>query len=92
MSLFALIPIILFFALFFLLAIAANIISMFVGGIRGILRALGIGGSEQEYEHRNTTTHGHTSEQTSQRTNPVSNGKIFGADEGEYVDFEEIKN
>lgn len=92
MSLFAFILIIFFFALFFLLALAANIINMFVGGIRGILRAFGLGGNEQEYEHRNTTTHGRTSEQTSQRTNPSSNGKIFGADEGEYVDFEEIKN
>lgn len=90
MSFFAFILIIIFFLLFFALSLAANLINMCIDAVRSILRALGIGG-KTEYKHSNTNTHGRTSRQSSQQYNPASNGKIFGADEGEYVDFEEIK-
>lgn len=88
MSLLGPILFLLLFAALFLFSLAANIISLFVNACKDIMRALGLGGKEQPRQQTYSNTH---TNQTSQRPNPASNGKIFGDDEGEYVDFEEIK-
>lgn len=89
MSFFGLIFVLLIFAGLFLIALTANIISIIIEGCRSILQALGL--IEKDKQQKRTYRQ-QTTQHASQSSNPVSNGKIFGADEGEYVDFEEIKN
>ena len=72
------------FFVFFLLTMGASILSSVLGGL---LRLLGLGGTSS----RQNEWSGGASSHTSSSQSPASKGKIFGADEGEYVDFEEVK-
>ena len=81
---------IIIFLVFFLLTVGASILSTLVGGV---LRLLGLGGTTSSQGGRRNTYQGTAdSSRTSQASSSASNGKIFGADEGEYVDFEEVKD
>lgn len=68
----------------------AIVIGLFVA-VRNIVYTL-IGRPPHTQNRRQTTGHGHTSQEkkNTQHTKKDPN-KIFGKDEGEYVDFEEIK-
>lgn len=89
-----------FFLLAFLviiLIIGLSLMSTLFGGISNILRLFGFG-NRQRTRHRTSSQTSHsqqgtsyTQQHASQAHNGASNGKIFGSNEGEYVDFEEIK-
>jgi len=78
------------FILFFLFVIALIIILVFSAGF-SILKFFLRGGktnmgNQNKYEDRSSGTNGNGRDQYGRRPK-----KIFGKDEGEYVDFEEIE-
>lgn len=86
-----------FALLLIILIIGLSLMSTLFGGIRNILRLFGFGNrqktrhrtsSQTSYSHQGTS---YTQQHASQAHNDASNGKIFGSNEGEYVEFEEIK-
>lgn len=76
------------FAFIFVVVLAANVLNVIFGGLGNILKFFGVGSNTRQ-DNRNERQEMGGGRQT---VNPSSNSKIFAADEGEYVDFEEIKN
>ena len=81
---------------FFLLAFTVGLtfLSALFGGFANLLNLLrlGITANRQRRQTESRRERAYSSQTSSSSTvNPASNGKIFGADEGVYVDFEEVK-
>ena len=72
------------FFFFFFLSLGMSLLSSLV---RGVMRLFGLGGTTYGQGQK-----GVVCGEASRSANPASKGKIFGADEGEYVDFEEVKD
>lgn len=93
--------------IFIILILGLSLLSRLFGGISNIIRLFGIGRKQNphtrtyynnmgEYGQSTSNSQGKSYDQqskhhASQEHNSASNGKIFGSNEGEYVDFEEIK-
>lgn len=102
-GIFAFFGYIILFVIVFALAMALSLLVRLFGGFANAWRMLKMGGkayrtynnakkeagSSYKYDFSSGSTT--TGRSTNQSSNPSSNGKIFSADEGEYVDFEEIK-
>ncbi len=82
----------------FLLIIIIAVFVMALAAIGNILRAVfGIGrrnGNDQSkrYTHNTTQQDNTQKSKTTENVNGKKQGKVFTQDEGEYVDFEEIKD
>ncbi len=72
------------FLFFFFLSLGMSLLSSLM---RGVMRLLGLGSSADGRSQR-----GEARREAPRSARPASEGKIFGDDEGEYVDFEEIKD
>ena len=72
------------FFFFFFLSLGMSLLSSLV---QGVMRLFGLGGTSYGQGQRDEMRR-----EASRSANPASRGKIFGADEGEYVDFEEVKD
>ena len=86
------------FVIIFMLLAGFFLLSGLVGGVANIFRLFQLNKAVGQAQNRKRTSRGarSTSYSSSSRasdaqTNSASNGKIFGADEGVYVDFEEVK-
>lgn len=95
MGLLAFIVYIVLFAFIFVLLTGFFLLSGLVGGVANIFRLFqlnkAVGQSQSRKRSSRGTTYTSSSRTSDAQANPASNGKIFGADEGVYVDFEEVK-
>lgn len=88
------------FIAIFLLAFGLALVSRLLGGVGNLLKLFGFGKSDTQNSNRQYSSNNqHTANSRSSANrsshtktgNGKSPGKIFGNDEGTYVDFEEIK-
>ena len=77
--------------LFFLL-VGLMLLSSLLGGLANVWRMFRLGGSAYKQYRKGAAAGSESQSASSYARNPVSNGKIFGADEGTYVDFEEVRD
>ena len=101
MGLFGILFFIILFAFLLVAIIGLSILSAVFGGIANILNLLRLGKTTERSRQRPGAGRGGSRQDTRNRaysepaadssTFAASNGKIFSADEGTYVDFEEIK-
>ena len=95
MGLFGILFFIIAFAFLLVFVIGMSILSALFGGISNILNLLRLGKStaRNRQQRGNTQSRESYTESTAGSGSfAASNGKIFSADEGTYVDFEEIKS
>lgn len=93
--------VILFLGLFLVLAVVSSILNFFFGLWRTTQRLKkGANSTNQNarqeqggwYSSSSTSNYSNTSSTSSSTNNTTAGGKIFDKNEGEYVDFEEVKN
>lgn len=93
--------VILFLGLFLVLAVVSSILNFFFGLWRTTQRLRkGANSTNQNerqdqggwYSNSSTSNNGNTSSTSGNTNNTASGGKIFNKNEGEYVDFEEVKD
>ncbi len=74
--------------IFIIIIVALALVGNIVRFIFGLGRR-----TPKQYNHRQTSTNDYTSQQQTTDTGSSTTGKkkIFGEDEGEYVEFEEVK-
>jgi len=92
------------FLVFFAIAFVLSVLSKLFGGIENLWYILtgkkvrskaSYGGSSKTYSSSNSYSSSSTnnaSQSSSGASNHKKDGKVFTADEGEYIAFEEIKN
>lgn len=102
-GIFAFFGYIILFVIVFALAMALSLLVRLFGGFANAWRMLKMGGNayrtynkakkeaNESYGYDFNSGQSTTGRSTNQSYNPSSNGKIFSADEGEYVDFEEVR-
>jgi hypothetical protein len=76
----------------FLLFVGLSLLSFLLGGLANVWRMFRLGGSTYKQYRKQATANAKTQSASSYAQNPAPDGKIFAADEGIYVDFEEVKD
>ena len=84
------------FFLLFALTVGLSILSALFGGFANIIKLLSLGrragtGRRQAADTKEEARTAYRASSSYSSAQPHTDGKIFGADEGVYVDFEEIK-
>ncbi|MFV0545797.1 MAG: DUF4834 family protein [Bacteroides sp.] len=81
-----------FIIIFFLLVVSGLVISTIFRVITRITQGLGIGRAKRNWQERTESQTSHSEEKTNKETQQErKHKKIFTKEDGEYIDFEEIK-
>lgn len=81
-----------FIIIFFLLVVGGLVINTIFRVITRITQGLGIGGAKRNWQKRTESQTSHSEEKTNEETQQErKHKKIFTKEDGEYIDFEEIK-
>lgn len=87
------------FIVLFILVIGVSLLSRFFGGLGNLWKAFtgrsfshNSAKSQSSGNFNNNTSGSRTNDRNHSYGNPSSGGKIFGNDEGVYIDFEEVRD